>query len=78
MKFIVFLMGLVVITRFECILMTRRKQRLSLNGGFFVVVVMMFGLKTTPATFQRVIMEIFADYILAFMQVFLDDFEVYN
>ena len=30
--------------------------------------------KTTPATFQKVIKEIFNDYIPAFMQVFLDDF----
>ena len=44
----------------------------------FVVVVMMSGLKTTPATFQSIIVEIFYDYILAFMQLFLDDFVVYN
>ena len=35
---------------------------------------MMFSLKTAPATFQRIIMEIFAEYIPGFMQVFLDDF----
>ena len=29
-------------------------------------------------TFQRVIQEIFNDYILAFMQVFLDDFADYS
>ena len=46
--------------------------------GVFVVVVMMFGLKTALATFQRAIQEIFNDYIPAFMQVFLDDFVVYN
>ena len=39
---------------------------------------MMFGLKTTPATFQRIISEVFGEYILAFMQVFLDDFAVYG
>ena len=39
---------------------------------------MIFGLKTTPATFQRTIMEIFGEYIPAFMQVFLDDFAVYG
>ena len=38
----------------------------------------MFELKTTPAMFQRIIMEIFEKYILAFMQVFLDDFTMYN
>ena len=46
--------------------------------GVFVAVVMMFGLKTAPATFQRVIQEIFGEYIPAFMQVFLDDFAVYS
>ena len=48
------------------------------ESGVFVTVVMMFGLKTAPATFQRVIQEIFVDYIPAFMQVFLDDFAVYG
>ena len=46
--------------------------------GVFVAEVMMFGLKTTPATFQRIITEIFHDYISAFMQVFLNDFAVYG
>ena len=46
--------------------------------GMFVVVVMMFGLKTATTTFQRVIMEIFSECIPAFMQVFLDDFAVYS
>jgi hypothetical protein len=32
--------------------------------GVFVAVVMMFGLKTAPTTFQRIIMEIFEEYIL--------------
>ena len=39
---------------------------------------MMFSLMTTQATFQRIIAEIFDDYILTFMQVFLDDFVVYG
>ena len=38
----------------------------------------MFGLKTVLATFQRIITEIFHDYIPAFMQVFLDNFAVYG
>ena len=40
--------------------------------------VMMFGLKTVPTTFQRIIMEIFGEFIPAFMHVFLDDFAVYS
>ena len=31
--------------------------------GVFVAEVMMFGLKMAPATFQRIITEIFSDYI---------------
>ena len=46
--------------------------------GLFVAVVMMFGLKTALATFQRIILEIFGEYIPGFMQVFLDDFAVYS
>ena len=46
--------------------------------GVFVAVVIMFGLKTAPTTFQWIIMEIFGEYIPAFMQAFLDDFAVYN
>ena len=46
--------------------------------GVFVVVIMMFGLKTASATFQRIITEIFEEYIPAFMQVFLNDFAVYG
>ena len=48
------------------------------DWGVYVVVVMMFRLKTTPTTFQRAITEIFGDYIPAFMQVFLDDFGMYR
>ena len=44
----------------------------------FVAVVMMFGLKTAPTTFQRIIAEILENYIPTFMQVFLDDFAVYG
>ena len=46
--------------------------------GVFMAVVMMFCLMTPLTTFQRAIQEIFVDYILTFMQVFLDDFVVYN
>ena len=44
----------------------------------FIAIVMMFGLKTAPATFQRIISENFEDFIPGFMQVFLDDFAVYG
>ena len=40
--------------------------------------VMMFGLKKAPATFQHANMEIFVEFIPKFMQVFLDDFAVFS
>jgi hypothetical protein len=46
--------------------------------GVFVAVVMMFGLKTALPTFQRIIMEVFEEYIPRFMQVFLEDFAVFG
>ena len=46
--------------------------------GVFVTVVTMLRLKAAPATFRRIIMEIFGEFIPGFMQVFFDDFAVYN
>ena len=43
--------------------------------GMFIAVVMMLGLKTTLATFQRIIREIFGEYIPTFMQAFLIVFQ---
>ena len=56
----------------------QEKTTFVMEWGVFVAVVMMFGLKTAPATFQRVIQEIFVEYIPAFMQVFLNDFSIYS
>ena len=46
------------------------KTSFVMEWGVFVVVVMMSGLKMSPATIQRVIMEIFVKYIRRFMPVF--------
>ena len=46
--------------------------------GVFVAVVMTFGLKTVPTTFQRIISEVFGEYIPAFILGFLDDYAVYG
>ena len=43
-----------------------------------VEVVMMFGLKISPTAFQRIVKEIFEEYIPAFMHVFLDDFSIFS
>ena len=55
----------------------QEKTTFDMAWGVSVAVVMMFGLKTTPATFQRIITEIFDDYILAFIQVFLNDLSMH-
>lgn len=39
---------------------------------------MSFGLMSAPATFQRAVMEIFAEYLDKFRKVFPDDFSIYG
>lgn len=56
----------------------QEKNAFIIEWVFFITVEMMLGLKTPPATFQRIIIEFFSEYILTFMQVFLDDFVVYG
>ena len=56
----------------------QKKTTFVTEWDVFVAEVMMFGFKTAPTTFQRIITEIFNEYIPAFMQVFLDDFAVYG
>ena len=70
-------MGLVGTIRRACTLDDQEKTSFVTNWGVFVAIVMMFGLKTAPTTFQRIIAEFFGEFIPTFMQVFLDDFAVY-
>jgi hypothetical protein len=44
----------------------------------FVWMVMPFGLKIVPPTFQQVVSTTFKDYIGVFMKLFLDDFNMFN
>ena len=46
--------------------------------GTFAYRRMPFGLCNAPATFQRCMNAIFADYIEKIMEVFMDDFSVYG
>ena len=64
--------------RYTSILTNEKKTTFVTKWGVFITVVMMFGLKTTLATFQRIITEIFGEYIMAFMQVLFEDFVVYG
>jgi hypothetical protein len=68
-------------SRYNQIRMAKEDQEKTVfvsEWGIFVAVVMMFGLKTTPATFKQIIVEIFEEYIPGFIQVFLNDFAVFG
>ncbi len=48
------------------------------NWGAFVWMVMPFGVKNGPPTFQRLINRTFKEYLDQFMKIFLEDFTVYS
>jgi hypothetical protein len=48
------------------------------NWRAFVWVVMLFGLKNAPPTYQRAMNRALKDYLDDFMKFFLDDFIVFN
>jgi hypothetical protein len=48
------------------------------NWGTFICVVMPFGLKNVPPTYQRVVSITCKDYFCKFMKLFLDGFNVFN
>ena len=54
----------------------QQKAAFITEWGVFVATIMMFGLKNAPATFQRMVQEIFYDYLTDFLKVFIDDFSV--
>ena len=56
----------------------QKKTTFVTEWGVFMAVVMMFGLKSAKATFQRLIAKIFDDYISSFMKVFLNDLAVHG
>ena len=53
------------------------KTRIFTNKGLYECVVMPFGLYTAPATFQRLMNLILADFINEFIMIYLDDILVY-
>ena len=56
----------------------RYKTTFITKRGAFVWVVMPFGLKNAPPTYQRIVNRIVKDYLNDFMKLFLDDFNVHN
>lgn len=56
----------------------REKTTFITEWGAFMFLVIPFGLCNAPATFQRVMMTIFSEYLQKFMAIFVDDFTVYS
>ena len=52
----------------------REKTTFITEWGAFMYLVMPFGLCNAPATFQRCMMVIFADFLHKFLAIFVDDF----
>ena len=48
------------------------------DWGAFICIVMPFGLKNAPGSYQRTVNKAFREYIDDFMKVFPDDFNVYS
>ncbi len=48
------------------------------NWGVFVWVVMPFGVKNGPPTYQRVVTKAFCEYIDVLMKIFFNDFIFFN
>ncbi len=51
----------------------RYKTTFVTNRGGFIWVVMPFGIKNGPPTYQRAVTKAFCEYIDVFMKIFLDD-----
>jgi transposase InsO family protein len=56
----------------------RDKTTFTTDWGTFAYNVMPFGLCNAPATFQRIMMIIFQEFLRKFLEVFMDDFCVYS
>jgi hypothetical protein len=54
------------------------QNNLVINWGTFVWMVMSFGVKNGPLTFQRAINRAFREYLNQFMKIFLNDFTIYS
>jgi hypothetical protein len=71
-------MGIQVITKYQSIRMTKAKTTFICQYGTYDYHRMSFGLCNALTSFQRCMMSIFSDTIEEIMEVFMDDFSVYQ
>ena len=72
------LMGILAIIKSRSIPMTKAKLLLLVPMELMLYRRMSFGLCNAPASFQRCMMSIFSDMTEEIMEVFMDDFSVYE
>jgi len=56
----------------------KRKTTFTMEWGSYTYNVMPFGLKNAPVVFSRIVIVAFRDYIHKFLEVYMDDWTVYN
>ncbi len=54
------------------------KTTFIIDWGVFVWIVIPFGLKNVPPTYQQIVSMAFHEYFRVFMKLFLDDYSVFN
>ena len=59
-------------------LVDQLKTTFTIEWGTFAFTRMLFGLCNAPGTFQRLMMDIFRDFLRHFLEVFIDDFAMFS
>jgi hypothetical protein len=77
-EFYCFLDGYSGYNQIEIAFKDQEKTTFTYSFGMFVYQIMPFGLCNAAATFQRCMLSVFSDMVECFLQIFMDDFSVYD
>jgi len=77
-KFYCFLDGYSGYNQIKIAFKDQEKTTFTCSFGMFVYQIMPFGLCNAAATFQRCMLSIFSDMVEYFLQIFMDDFSVFD
>lgn len=56
----------------------KKKKMFTTEWGSYAYHVMLFGLKNAPTVFSRIVIAAFIDYIHRLLEVYMDDWTMYN